>query len=415
MSKTLRPYLVVFTASLFFLFEFINMNSFDALNDQLRQAFQVDALAISNLSAMYFYANVIFLIPAGLLLDRFSTRKLLLWATFICIISNLVFASSKSFEIAQLCRFITGVGSTLALLSAALLTSRWIEPRHAGIVMGGVVTLAMLGGMLAQQITWVLHFTGSWRLAIMLVSVLGAVFWICIFTIVRDYPPSYEQTQQKSLQIMRHHFWTNFWLALKNKQVWFSGTYTSLINLTVMVIGALWGKDYLMVVHQFTALQASSAISMVFLGLMLGSPLFGAISDGLGRRKLVMIVGGVLNLICILVILYNPITPLLGNLLFFALGVISGSQIITYPLIMESVPAYITASSESISAALIMGGGAVFQPLFGWLLDHFSAVPGQYDASAFSKAIWILPIAFIVATIFSLFLKETYCKTQAHD
>ena len=179
-----KPYFVVFAAALFYLFEFINMNSFNALNDQLRDAFQVNALQISNLSAMYFYANVIFMIPAGLLLDRVSTKKLLVSALSLCILSALVFANTHSFMVACVCRFITGMGSTLVLLSCAVLTSRWIKPIKAGLVLGGAVTLAMFGGMLAQQITCLVDWTGSWRTAVACIAGLGAVFLVMILWLV---------------------------------------------------------------------------------------------------------------------------------------------------------------------------------------------------------------------------------------
>ena len=409
-SSKLKPYLVVFTAALFFMFEFINMNSFNVLNDALRAAFQVNALQISNLSAMYFYANVLFLIPAGLILDRVSTRKLLLTATMVCIVSNLVFAVTHEFWVAELCRFVTGIGSTFALLSSALLTSRWISSKHAGMVMGFVVTLAMLGGMLAQQMRWLMDFTQSWRLAVIMVAGLGFIFWLCIFYQVSDYPPGYHDTHASLPSAGAQGFRHKFALAFRNKQIWCAGIYSSLINLTVMILGALWGQDYLMISHGFTATEAASAISMIFLGLMLGSPLFGIISDHFGRRKLPMLIGGILNLLMILLILYLPLTPVYATLMLFMLGLLSSSQIITYPLIIESVPRNITASSEAISATLIMGGGAVFQPLFGWLLDRFTATPGQYTAASFNTTLWMLPLAFLVATLVTLFLHETYCQ-----
>ena len=408
--SALKPYLVVFTAALFFMFEFINMNSFNVLNDLLRQDFAVNALQISNLSAMYFYANVLFLIPAGLLLDRISTKKLLLSATFICVLSNFIFASTENFALAELCRFITGVGSTLALLSCALLTSRWITPKHAGMVMGFVVTMAMLGGMLAQQMTWLVHITGSWRLAVSAVALLGACFWLCIFFVVRDYPPSDHKNPPTKLSPSSHRLWPNFALALGNKQIWCAGFYSSLINLSVMLLGALWGKDYLMISHGFTEPEAISSISMIFLGFMLGSPLFGIISDRVSRRKAPMLIGGVLNLLCALLILHLSFSPFMGNVLFFSLGALSASQVISFPLIMESVPKHIIASSESIGATLIMGGGALFQPLFGWLLDKLAINTGAYSAANFNQALLLLPIAFLLATFAALFIQETYCQ-----
>jgi MFS family permease len=407
--KKYQAYWVVFSAALFFLFEFINMNSFNALNDQLREYFQVNALQISNLSAMYFYANVIFLIPAGLLLDRISTKKLLQGALFLCILSNFIFANTTHFGVAELCRFVTGMGSTLCLLSCALLTARWFEPRRAGLVMGLVVTMAMLGGMLAQQITFLANHFNSWRIAVMIVAALGLVFLIIISLLVQDHPQDCPHSLAKNSFLIRGHFVKNTLLTLKNKQIWFGGLYTSLINLTVMVIGALWGKDYLMSVQGLSAEQASLVISTVFFGLIVGSPLLGWISDRLACRKAPMIIGGVLNLIWIsLIISLHWSYPGL-IVAFFVLGVFSSSQIIAYPLIMESSPPHLIASSEALSATLIMGGGAVFQPLFGWLLDHY-APDHIYSAHAYQHAILVLPICFLIASILACLIKETYCQ-----
>ena len=176
-----------------------------------------------------------------------------------------------------------------------------------------------------------------------------------------------------------------------------------------MVIGALWGKDYLMSVQGISAEQASFVISMVFFGLIVGCPLLGWISDRLARRKTPMIIGGLLNLAWIsLIIDFHWSYPGL-MIAFFILGVFSSSQIIAYPLIMESSPPHIIASSEALSATLIMGGGAVFQPLFGWLLDHY-APTHIYGASAYQHAILVLPICFFIASALACFIKETHCK-----
>ncbi len=407
--KKYQPYWVVFSAALFFLFEFINMNSFNALNDQLRSYFQVNALQISNLSAMYFYANVIFLIPAGLLLDRISTKKLLQGALLLCILSNLVFANTAHFWIAEACRFVTGMGSTLCLLSCALLTARWFEARRAGLVMGLVVTMAMLGGMLAQQITFVAHYFDSWRIAMMIVAGIGFLFLLIISMAVKDHPKDCPHALTQTSFLIKGHFIRNTLLTLKNKQIWFGGLYTSFINLTVMVIGALWGQNYLVSVQGISPVQASFVISMIFFGLILGCPFFGWISDRLARRKMPMIIGGLLNLACMLLIIGLHWSHPALIILFFMLGVFSSSQIIAYPLIMESSPPHIIASSEALSATLIMGGGAVFQPLFGWMLDHY-APNHLYTASAYQHAILVLPVCFLVATLLACLVKETHCK-----
>ena len=96
------------------------------------------------------------------------------------------------------------------------------------------------------------------------------------------------------------------------------------------------------------------------------------------------------------------------------IGSSTGSQVISYPLIIESNPKNITASCEGLGATLIMAAGAIFQPLFGYLL-HWSNpqnTTGTFQAADFHAPMMIFPITFAIAFILSLLLKETHCKAM---
>src|SRR3990167_4445532 len=84
-------WVVTLTAALFFFYEFIQMNLFNTINGELREAFQLDAVQLGQFFSMYFYANFLCLFPAGNLLDRYSTRKLLIFAVSICTIGTFIF------------------------------------------------------------------------------------------------------------------------------------------------------------------------------------------------------------------------------------------------------------------------------------------------------------------------------------
>src|SRR5579864_1897820 len=103
-------WLVTLTASLFFFYEFIQLNLFNAIDVQLMQAFHLDAPALGRLSSMYFIGNVLFLFPAGMLLDRFSTKKLLLFAVTLCTLGTFVFAVAQHYFLAAIGRFFVGMG-----------------------------------------------------------------------------------------------------------------------------------------------------------------------------------------------------------------------------------------------------------------------------------------------------------------
>ncbi len=413
----IRSYGVVFAAATFFLFSFINLNSFDALNQTLRAFYHVNALSISNLSAMYFYANIIFMIPAGLLLDRFSTRKLLLTVMLISILATLIFTWGDELWAAILSRFIMGATSTFCLLSTAKLTSRWFSPNHSASVMGWVVTMAMLGGILAQQLPSLIQLTGSWQSTMTAIALLGFVFWLLILIFVRDNPPHRENTHKtEQAHLKKIGFWKTLGPALINSQTWIAGVYTNLLTLPIVVMGALWVKDYVVTVFHETTGQAELAASLIFLGVLVGCPLAGIISDKIKRRRLPMLVGAVLTLLTAVFLLSErSLSPFEIGLDFFLMGLFSGSQVITYALVIESNPKNTTALSEAIASMIIMSAGAIFQPLFGYLLEknwdgktiHGAAL---YSANNFHDALWLLPLAFGVSVLLSLFIKETYCR-----
>ena len=53
-SHAKLAWIVTLTASLFFFYEFIQMNLFNAINVELREAFRLDAYQLGQLFSMYF-------------------------------------------------------------------------------------------------------------------------------------------------------------------------------------------------------------------------------------------------------------------------------------------------------------------------------------------------------------------------
>jgi MFS family permease len=87
---------VVLAASSFFFYEFIQMNLPNAMDVHLMQAFNLNAPEVGIFASIYFWGNTVFIFPAGSLLDRFSTKKLLLAAIFVCTLGTFLFGISTN-------------------------------------------------------------------------------------------------------------------------------------------------------------------------------------------------------------------------------------------------------------------------------------------------------------------------------
>ncbi|HAT7074000.1 TPA: MFS transporter [Legionella pneumophila] len=401
-------WVVCLSAGLFFLYEFFQLNIFDVINLSLREDFHIDATQLSWMSSTYLWADILFLLPAGLILDRFSTRKVILTAMFVCVVGTIGFAITESFFLASFFHFLSGIGNAFCFLSCVVLVSHWFPPRRQALVIGSLVTMAFIGGMMAHTPFAYLNDLFGWRRALLIDGIVGAflIVWICM--IVRDRPeesPAHKLTNEG--QIL-----SSFMKALSNKQNWLAGLYTSLLNLPIMVLCALWGASYLQVAHHLSDIAASNVVSLIFMGSVVGCPLVGWLSDTQGRRKPLMIFGAVATLITTIPLFIDVVlTQMSLSILFFALGLFTSTQVISYPLVAESNQAENTGAATGIASVIIMGGGGVAQVLFGWLMAHHAGTNvTAYTVSDFQFAMWMFPVATIAGLVAVLMTRETYCK-----
>ncbi len=416
-----KAWVVILCASLFFFYEFVQMNMFNTINADLMVAFNTTATHVSNLSAFYFYTEVLFLFPAGIILDRFSTRWIIVTALALCTLATIAFSFSHSFAFAATMRAISGLGASFCLLSAVRLATRWFAPRRLALATGMIVMMAMLGGMMAQTPMSLLIQHVSWRPAVFYDGLMGIVFIAVILWQVRDFPPNSHGKEKNEEVLHELGFWHSIGLALKNGQNWLAGWYTCLLNLPILIIGALWGTEFLIQAHHLTQTQAANVNMMLFLGAIVGSPFMGWYSDRLGKRKPLMILGAIISIILVLIIMYAPdlsYNAWLG--LFLLLGFFTSTQIISYPLIAESNANALIGSSTGLAAVIIMSGGAWGQPLFGRLLDlHWNGVKVNdlpiYTLANYHFAWMLLPIMFVVALILAVMIRETSCKVYKGD
>lgn len=416
-KATSQSWIVVLVASLFFFYEFIQMNVFNSISTSLMRAFHIDAAQLGDLSSFYFIANVIFLFIAGSLLDRFSTRRVILTALAICVVGTGLFSVAHSFALACFFRFLTGIGSAFCFLSVIRLASRWFPAKRMAFVIGLVITVAFFGGFISQAPMEMLAHAVDWRVALQIDAVFGVLVFLSIFAVVKDYPAGHAQIHlDEQIQIHAIGFFKSLRLAFFRLQNWLVGLYVCVMNLPVGLLGGLWGVLYLTNTHDISRVHASLVSSMLFIGTMIGSPIVGWISDKIQMRRPPMFAGALISLGLISLVIFVP--DLSFDTLFWVfllIGVCTSTQIIGYPLVAENSMRVITAMSVSVVNISVQAGSGLFQPFFGYLLDNrmlarAHEISTKFMPSDFAWAMWIFPIGFVLATLIVFALPETRCK-----
>ena len=182
-----------------------------------------------------------------MILDRVSTRRLILLAMGASVISTLVFSQAPSIVVAAFCRFAMGIGGAFCLLSAVRLASRWFPPKRMALVVGVVIALGFIGGSVAQDPMTVLTDTIGWRNTLVVTGGLGVLMLLMVLAFVRDFPPGYDLANEKQATIKELGLAYTIRSAIGTRNNWMAGLYTSLLNLPIFLwvcmAPCIWSKS----------------------------------------------------------------------------------------------------------------------------------------------------------------------------
>lgn len=352
--------------ALFPLFTFLHMSALNVLAKDLMLTFHITNAVIDLLGATYLYADAIMLLPAGILLDKYNTKQLALFGLSINLIGLFIFIKASNIKLALLGRIVAGLGHSFSLLSCFRLAKTLLPDNKQGFAMGLIFTLALSGGFLAQapMASLIIHY--GWIYSLYILLMFGVLILLNLWLILP------KRLMQPTL-IKNNNLLKNLKLVGKNSQNWFVASYSCLMSIPLMILGTLWGVEYLTSLHHLTTHQAAFATGLLFVGNIIGLPLTGYISDRFYHRKLIMQVGAVLTLVLLVIIYTNIFTEAYSLMLLFMLvGLCSGSLILSYPIIAEINPTHMTSTAMGFMSVLIVALTASLQVIFGIVQTYFS-------------------------------------------
>lgn len=405
-------YFIFFLAASFYLYEFILQVAPSVMAASMMQTFKVTGEGFGFISAFYFYAYAPTQLPAGVLFDRYGPRKLMTFAIILCALGSAFFASTDSVFTASLGRFLIGIGSAFSFIGVLVLLSRWFPPHYFAILAGIAQLMSSVGAMFGEvPLAALINVTG-WRSASFILAGIGlclaALFWLFI----RDFPHQQNQT------IPKHYLrdeWKRLMSVCKHGYTWCIGGYAFAIWTPIAVFAALWGVPYLQEKFQISIVVASGLCSMIWIGIGIGSPLLGWLSDKIENRRVSLIISSVLGLVATLVLLYLPELSFGWTyFVLFVLGLGAGGQTVSFAVVKENNSPELVGTASGFNNLSVLIGGAIFQPFVGYCLQHsdsshfVNGVP-VYSIASYQTALLVMPLCFLASLLIVLFfIKESH-------
>lgn len=408
------PVLVICLAAGFLFYKYVLQIVPSIITDQLMQEFHLTGAGLGGLAAIFYYAYMITQLFVGFLLDKYSTRWLTAAAISICALGALLFSQSETLLMAGMSRALMGVGVAFATVSYMKLAAVWFPTTQYAFVGGLLTTAAMAGAVFGQApLAWLIE-QFSWRYCLSIVGMVGFGLSVLFCFLVRDTP---NLPQPK--RVASSFSFKEISQVFKSKQNWLLTLYSGLAFAPVAVFGGLWGNPFLEQAYHLSKTEAASMISLVFVGLGLGSPLLGLLSEHLNSRRTIMLVSTLVSCLAITLIVYcHPLSAGCLSALLFVFGFGLGAFMLVFAIGKEINNLALTATVIAMintSDALL---DALTEPFIGTLLDMswdgtIAHGVHQFSLHSYHMALAVLPIYLLMAALLLLWLKETPSSTRS--
>ena len=368
---------------------------------ELSDAFGLSGLAIASLVGLFYYGYSPFSLVAGVAMDRLGPRKVVPLGAITVGIGALMFATGNS-QLASIGRLLQGAGGVFALIGAAYIATTNFPASRAATLIGATQMFGMAGGSAGQFLVGPMIASGvSWSAFWAGMGIGGLAIGAALFFLLPEPKPVSKSDDWFKTAI------SAMGLVFRNPQSIMCGLIAGLLFIPTTIFDMVWGVRYLQDARGFDYGSAVLRSAMVPFGWIIGCPLLGMISDRLGRRKPVIVAGGVVLFGCLAWILYGPVDVLPPYVLGLVAGIASGAAMLPYTIIKEANPPAVSGTATGVVNFINFTFSALLGPVFARILTNVSGGAATMDLGHYQIAFEPLLYGVAIAIALTFFLRET--------
>jgi MFS family permease len=372
----------------------------------------VDKVQLGYLFSSFLWGYALFLLPVGLLVDRFGSRYVTAISMTVWSLATMLTGAASSAAGVLVTRIVMGAGESSCYPSAARIIRDWAPSRERGVAMTALNSGAYFGPALgALALSWLIS-TAGWRWSFAICGAIGFLWigaWLIFFkapentrwisdeerqTILRERETA-EQTDSDTVSI-------GLGGLLRERTMW-ALMLTQGCNVYTQYLFLTWLPNYLQTERGMTLMGSGTAMAVPYLGSIVISMASGFLSDSTlnpaaieqGHRR--RLVGAVMSAGAVIVFIpiVSSVWVVLG-LITVALGAASAGIALNVALLGDLLR---TRRDIGSAVALQFMGGNVF--------GFFAPIVTGYIVQAtghFAAAIIAAGLSFLVGARSSWFL-----------
>jgi MFS family permease len=397
MNKVFYGSISWFIVTIFVVYSFCLNTAAAVFSESIKTSLHLNNLEVSLAIGAFIIGFALMQIPAGYLLDKYNTRLVISSGVLLLTLGNIMISFANNALFFSIANLVQGIGASFAFIAAGIVIAQWFPPRLFPILFGFTQTISCILTAVIHYIFCAALANHTWNEIYQILALCGTVLFLLALILIKS-PAQHSDIEIFSLK-------KSLCLVLKNKQICLCAITATTSFGTLLTYASFWYLN----VQKFYSVQAldSVAISgLIFVGVGIGTPLLGWISNRLQSRKLVihssLCLGTMFLLMCLYLPHYQINTLVIIKLVSLLTGLLLAGSMLLYTVVSE------LSSQSTRGVALSITNTGVF--LFNSLLMFIPYLFMTHFSSMFFTYLWILPFCIIASILLNYFIKESYEK-----
>ena len=405
---------------LFVILVFTLQTGYAITNVSVAKDLSLSMAQVGFIGTIYTFVFAITQLVSGSILDKIGTRWVLPLACLVVAVGAFLFANAGGPKMLVFANVLAAIGASFGFIGAGFTGGQWFAPIKYGFMFSLVQFVASLSAIVGQRFLGILIEQVEWYVLINSLATIGVCIAILMLFVLRN--PQTEQPKYKwpGLKEFFNELFDSLANVISIRDTWVNSLIGGATMGTMLGLGVIWGPR-LLVSGGMEQGQSYIVSSLAWAGLAIGAPLFSWFSDKIKSRVKPMMLGCILQLVVIVIILFNPEADTsIASTLFFLFGLMAGASMLPFTIAAELVsPKLIGTSAALVNATQFVIGG-IMMAVPGRVLDGAGLISrirekslAQLDTAPsvvvdFQWALSIMPATLIIGLFLCFFIKETY-------
>ena len=413
-----RAYLAWAAVAIAYAIAFLQRVSPQSVSLNFMHDFSTDAAGVAMLASSYFWGYTLMQIPAGVLVDRYGVKRVVLISMVASSLGSAAFALAPNMLDVFAARLVIACGDALVFTALLKLVAQSFSDERFGMMSGISQVSGYVGGVIATTPLAAAVTGFGWRACFLFIAAVGLANLAFAKVVLKPDPVTCSNKTLKGVVMAARQSLTQ--LANWGCAMTFASHFA-----VVTTLSGVWGIP--MVAHFFNISPTAAATPLLafMIGNAVGSIFLGHMADRAAAALDSALIRVCVLRMVLIAMLLPPIAHSFGlvyvTIVFTALGLVAGG---TVPLVLKCTKKLYTAELIGVGASVNTTAAGIFaglaQPIIGFAMIAASQLSGTAQGAAaigdagYGALIGILLVMSLPGIAGPLLMRSKLIVRQSH-